>query len=237
MSLYLLFQKIWRHIPSNFKNSIRENKIPNGLKKYFHSLIKKTDKHNSIYNDSYFEGVEKYAQESAEVIAKSIIVEFNPQNVIDIGCGTGLLLNEFNKYKIETLGIDYSERALNLCKQKKISVLKLDLEKMPITVDKKYDIVTCMEVAEHLPERIANKLVNELVKLGNIIVFTAAPPGQGDIEHHNHVNEQPKKYWIVLFNQVGFNFDVAVSQKISLKWKNDGVSQFYYNNLMIFKKN
>ena len=41
-------------------------------------------------------------------------------------------------------------------------------------LNKKYDLVQCLEVAEHLAEKDSDTLVNNIVKHGDIVLFSAA---------------------------------------------------------------
>lgn len=58
-----------------------------------------------------------------------------------------------------------------------------------------FDLVMCLEVAEHIPKNQAhNALLSTLARsTGNILVFSAAQPGQPGT---GHVNLQPLSYWI-----------------------------------------
>ena len=56
-------------------------------------------------------------------------------------------------------------------------------------------------MAEHLPEAAAAGFVETLTRHGELVLFSAAPPGQGG-EHH--VNEQPYAYWRALFARRGY---------------------------------
>jgi hypothetical protein len=90
-----------------------------------------------------------------------------------------------------------------------------------------------MEVAEHLPARVAERYVGLLAGLAPVIVFTAAPPGQGGADH---VNEQPPSYWIEKFSRRGFAHDEARSRAWRARWKASGkVQGWYYRNLMLFR--
>ena len=83
-----------------------------------------------------------------------------------------------------------------------VTVLKFDLERDNLKDTRTFDVAISMEVAEHLPEKIADRYVDLLTGLSNIIVFTAAYPGQGG---DDHVNEQPALYWISKFQARAFN--------------------------------
>jgi len=207
------------------------------LKVKTHSLIKGFDKHNSIYNDSYFKGIETYAVQSSKIIANSILELFSPKSIVDLGCGTGDLLNEFQKLQVKSFGIDYSESALYLCKQKGLSVLKIDLENETVPNHIKSDVALCTEVAEHLPESCSDNLIKNLCGISKIIIFTAAPPGQGDVEHHDHVNEQLPIYWVNKFKDFGYSLDLDKTRILQKTWEINNVSSFYYQNLMVFLMN
>ena len=61
--------------------------------------------------------------------------------------------------------------------------------------------VQCLEVAEHLPLPSAAILVDSLVKHGDIVLFSAAPKGQGG---DHHVNEQDYEFWRQQFARHGY---------------------------------
>jgi hypothetical protein len=56
-------------------------------------------------------------------------------------------------------------------------------------------------VAEHLPARTARTLVRGLTALSDVVVFTAATPGQGGA---HHINLRPSSFWSSLFDDEGF---------------------------------
>ena len=91
-----------------------------------------------------------------------------------------------------------------------------------------------MEVAEHLPAMVADRYVDLLTHLSQVIVFTAAPPGQGG---DDHVNEQPPSYWISKFQQRGFGYAEELSRRWRESWEAVGdVEGLYHRNLMIFRQ-
>ena len=64
----------------------------------------------------------------------------------------------------------------------------------------RFDVAICIEVAEHLPKRVAPALVEGLAAMSDRVLFTAAQPGQGGT---HHVNEQPREFWLDLFARHG----------------------------------
>jgi 2-polyprenyl-3-methyl-5-hydroxy-6-metoxy-1,4-benzoquinol methylase len=215
---------------------VRESDFFNSIKQSVRKNIRSVDPHNSIYNDSYYEGVERYALESEKGISDSIMDVFAPSSIIDVGCGTGNVIKALGVKGIKTLGLDFSESSIVICKSKGLNVRQFDLEAgLPIPKDRS-DVALCTEVAEHVPDSCSNYLVNLLTTFSPNIVFTAATPGQGDIEHHDHVNEQQPEYWINKFRDYGFLIQDDLTNRMKFLWEEASVSHFYVKNLMVFSK-
>ena len=188
-----------------------------------------------FYNSDYYATtIEGPAADSARRIAISILDAFAPTGVIDVGCGTGALLEALRDRGCEVFGLEYSEAALKYCRSRKLHVEKFDLETDVFRGNRAFDVVVSMEVAEHLPKTCANRYVDLLVHLSPVIIFTAAPPGQGGFAH---LNEQPQSYWIAKFQEHGFAHAEELSSRWRDSWKAAGdVKEWYHQNLMIFLK-
>jgi len=191
--------------------------------------------HDWIYDSDYYDrDVEGPAARSAGSIANSILNDFNATCVIDVGCGTGALLEALHDKGCEVFGLEYAEAALGYCRARRLNVAKFDLERNVFNDNRTFDVAVSMEVAEHLPETVADRYVDLLTRLSRVVVFTAAPPGQGGTDH---VNEQPPSYWISKFQRRGFEHAEALSLRWRESWMAAGdVQSWYYNNLMIFRR-
>lgn len=191
--------------------------------------------HDAVYDDDYYRlEVHDAASRSSTVIARSIAADIAPrvQKVIDVGCGTGVLLEELRTRGCEVCGIEYSDAALAQCRARGLRVVKCNLETDELLIADKFDLAVSMEVAEHLPERAAGHFIELLCGLADTIVFTAASPGQGGTDH---VNEQPASYWIDMFARCGFGHETNVAASWREQWRLSGsVQRCYYENLMVF---
>ncbi|HJT18831.1 MAG TPA: class I SAM-dependent methyltransferase [Nitrospira sp.] len=191
--------------------------------------------HDMLYDlDYYGSAVEGPAVRSAAAMADSIYAEFNPTLVIDVGCGTGALLEALHRKGCKAYGLDYSEAALMFCRARGLDVLKFDLERGVFHDDRIFDVAISLEVAEHLPPSAANRYVELLSRLSPIVVFSAAPPGHGGMDH---VNEQLPSYWISKFRRHGFEYREALTRRWSDEWRQAGtVEPCYHEHLMVFRR-
>ncbi len=170
--------------------------------------------------------------QSPSLIVPVLVDLINPKSVVDVGCGIGTFLNVFKKQGIkDVLGLDGAWVNQDLL-QKYISkeTLKIvDLEKS-INEERKFDLAISLEVAEHISEQSANIFVENLTKLSDVIVFSAAFPGQGG---QNHINEQWPAYWGEKFNNYGFQlYDVLRP----LFWHERKIDIWYRQNMFLILK-
>ena len=163
---------------------------------------------------------EKYHNIKAPKLIVDLFLEFyQPKSVVDVGCGIGTFLHCFKEKGInEVLGIDGDWVDPNLISKylKESEFLVKDLEK-PFMLNKKFDLVISLEVAEHLRPEYADQFIETLINLGDIILFSAAIPGQGGT---NHLNEQWPSYWQKKFNKHGFIFHDIFRPLI---WENEDI--------------
>ena len=200
--------------------------------------LERLGKHNEVYDKDYYAAF-LYPEmvKSHEGIAESIVKIFSPKSVVDVGCGRGQLLSALKKRGVICHGLEYSSAALNICRQNGLDVTKFDLERDVLTKDFRADVVISTEVGEHLPERCADRFVGILCAIADNVVMTAAEPARTweDIAAaHDHVNEQPKEYWIAKFVDKGFKYDEYTSIQLRTEWKERQVLRFFVERLMVF---
>ena len=98
-------------------------------------------------------------------------VMLNDKTLIDVGCGGGLLCENLASITKEVKGIDMSKDAIEIAKtHQTLKNLKIDYE--AISLDsllekskKKYDVLTCMELVEHVPN--PEKLIEDCINVTN----------------------------------------------------------------------
>ncbi len=148
-------------------------------------------------------------------------------SVADVGCGLGEWLAVFKEKGVsEILGINGDWTNIDELYFDKKDLKIWDLTQ-PLKIAKKYDLVLCLEVAEHLPESAADTIVETLSQLGNNIIFSAAIPHQGG---QNHLNEQWPEYWADKFKKHGFYFHDCIRPII---WDNASIFPWYRQNMFL----
>jgi hypothetical protein len=175
---------------------------------------------------------ESHSPSSAREIVPKLINLLNPHSVIDVGCGLGQWLSVFSNCGVDNIhgfdGSHVSAEDLFIPKNRFTSVNLFDVE--TIFIKSKFDLVLCLEVAEHLPESCADSFVEFLIKCGDTIVFSAAIPGQTG---ENHYNEQWPTYWEQKFKKHGYIFFDLIRKDI---WNNENVNWWYRQNMFIVSK-
>lgn len=142
---------------------------------------------SSLWNVSY----------QAEGLGEWIWTTLRPSRVIDIGCGPGWYLLPFKRHGCEILGVDACEVGGRLIPG---SFERIDL-RFPYAPPKRFDLALCIEVAEHLEAEWADVLLDTLVGCADLILFSAAVPGQPG---QYHVNLQVPEYWLSRFAERGY---------------------------------
>jgi 2-polyprenyl-6-hydroxyphenyl methylase/3-demethylubiquinone-9 3-methyltransferase len=110
------------------------------------------------------------------------------KTVLDIGCGGGILAESMARKGADVTGIDLSEKALKVADLHSLETgvqVRYELisaEAMAAREPSRYDVVTCMEMLEHVPDPTA--IVHAcatLVKPGGHVFFST-------------INRNPKSY-------------------------------------------
>lgn len=150
----------------------------------------------------------------------SLIATLNPQKILDAGCGEGFTLSKFYELKIgnKLEGIDAGEDAIRIGKKlyPYLDIKIGDIYNLPYK-NSSFDLVTCMEVLEHL-ENPAMAL-SEVERVSSKYILLTVP-------------SEPL---FTIFNYTRWGQDIGHINK----WSSGGFTQFIQKNapnLKILKK-
>ena len=131
-----------------------------------------------------------------------------PGSYLDVGCGTGAMVEMARYLGIDALGVDMIAKHPN--KKQNLAT--------PLLLGKKYGLVTSLEVAEHIPEMNAGIFCNNIAHHmtdGGYLIFSAAPPGQ---EGEGHIHLKPGSYWRTMFHNRRVYWDEGLTLKLQMLW-------------------
>jgi SAM-dependent methyltransferase len=169
------------------------------------------------------------SRRSAQEIVPFLVDLIKPQSVIDVGCGVGSWLAVFLELGVrDILGVDVGYLDRSLLKISEVFFKTVDLKK-PLSIDRSFDLVLCLEVAGYLPEKDVEVFLNSLVGLGPVILFSSAIPFQ-DLSGFQ-VNQQWQDYWVKHFQSRNYVAIDCLREKV---WDNANVAYWFSQNMLLF---
>ena len=183
----------------------------------------------SPYSTRYYEGLKEDSAASARAVVPRLLKLVPAQSVIDVGCGSGTWAKAYLDAGCDVLGVDG-----HVVRPEQLLFPEERFERhnlnQPLRLSRRFDLVNCLEVAEHLDPVRGPAFAAELCQLGDVVVFSAAVPGQGGT---HHVNEQWPSYWIPHFQKAGFEVLDCIRWQL---WQDEQVAWWYVQNLFAFVK-
>lgn len=171
---------------------------------------------------------EPNARHSAEKVLEVLSAFVSLRSVLDVGCGLGVWLETALARGIaEIEGIEGPWLDLTRLRVDPARVQILDLEK-GFDLGRRFDLVICLEVAEHLYESAADGFIDSLTRHAPLVLFSAAIPFQMG---HHHVNERFLPYWVPFFARRGYELLDLVRPKI---WDDPEVLVYIRQNVVLF---
>jgi SAM-dependent methyltransferase len=184
----------------------------------------------SVYGSDFYSQQVDGSVRSAGIVLPLLYAAFKPRSVLDVGCGRGGWLAVAKRLGSTRLkGIDghWVNPADLLDGSIEFEATDLAAE---VTVNERFDLSMSVEVAEHVPETMADSFVATLCRASDVVLFSAAIRFQGGT---HHVNEQWQTYWIDRFGARGYDFFDVLRPAI---WENEAVEWWYRQNLFVFVK-
>jgi SAM-dependent methyltransferase len=180
------------------------------------------------YSRGFFDFIESGARRSATRLLPFVHERFTPQSVLDVGCGRGLWLQVWQQLGTgDILGLDGAYLDVDRLAIPTGAFRCFDISRS-FNLGRRWDLVQCLEVAEHIPPDRSETLIDNLTKHSDLILFSAAEPGQGG---HYHVNERPLEFWRELFKRRGYQAYDLVRPSIH---RDPDIEPWYRYNTLLY---
>jgi SAM-dependent methyltransferase len=130
--------------------------------------------------------------------------------ILDVGCGTGANLLMLSKYG-DAEGVDVSEDALSFCHERGLEQVKLGAAEALPYDDGTFDLVTALDVVEHLDDDLAGlrEMRRVLRPGGRVLLFVPTFMFlwglQDDVSHHRRRYRMPELRRVL--EQAGFEVE------------------------------
>lgn len=165
-----------------------------------------------------------------EHVANSLIRHISFNTAYDVGCANGFILSHFLSTGKSVRGIELSAAVTGVLPEEIRGVVDIgDFSE----AEGKWDLVCCIEVAEHVAPSKSVPLVQKLTELAHdFIYFTAAPPGQSGV---GHINCRPHKDWIKWFEHADWTLDPMRTRAVREDLSSLTKAYWLRNNSLVFK--
>ena len=166
---------------------------------------------SELYDENYYRYYCGGQYERSEVwhnffgsIAAEVIRSLKSRSVLDAGCAWGFLVEAFWDRGVEARGVDISRYAISQVRRDMQPFCKVASLTEPI--EGRFDLITCIEVLEHMSAEHAAIAIGNLTKITDTILFSSSPT---ELTEKTHINVQPTMSWLKLFAEFGFSPDLT----------------------------
>jgi SAM-dependent methyltransferase len=152
------------------------------------------------YSRAFYRSIAAKSLQAAQRIAP-LLAPLGIASVVDFGCGSGTWLRAFRAHGAQVVhGLDQFD-----AQSVELLIRPEEYQRADLTgelrLPREYDLAISLEVGEHLPRQASRTLVGNLTRASPRVLFSAATPGQGGV---NHVNERPLADWVAMFADCGY---------------------------------
>lgn len=131
-------------------------------------------------------------------MADAIVRDLRPTTVLDAGCAKGFLVEALRERGVEAWGVDVSEHAISEVHE---SVREYcGVASLTEPLPRRYDLVVCVEVLEHIPAAESNAAVANICAATDRLLLSSTPDEYGEA---THLNVQPPEVWSAAIAQNG----------------------------------
>ncbi len=187
-----------------------------------------------IYNRAIMYGFLQNGRKAAPCVIDAICQRYPfIQSAVDLGCGPGAYVEAFRRHGVACTGYEYSQIARQLGRDK-LGVIIQPFDLNTHIVMAQADVAISLEVAEHIPPILGDRLVALAAQAATLVIFSAARPGQPG---QGHINCQPEEYWRERFLRNGMAFCDVETQALRTQLKATLPPEIWWlrENIQVFR--
>jgi hypothetical protein len=163
-----------------------------------------------LYDESYYRTYEGGSYDRGGhwtrffgYIADEVVARWAPATTLDAGCALGIFVEELRGRGVEAWGVDVSEYAIGAVPEeiRPYCFVGSLAEELPDGMPRRYDLVSCIEVLEHLDRDEGNRAVGRLCAVTDRVLFSSTPDGYRE---PTHFTCRPPEEWSAVFARHGF---------------------------------
>jgi hypothetical protein len=163
-----------------------------------------------LYDESYYRTYEGGSYDRGGhwtrffgYIADEVLARWTPATTLDAGCALGVFVEELRRRGVDAWGVDVSEYAIGAVPDeiRPYCFVGSLVEELPEGMPRRYDLVSCIEVVEHLDRADGDRVIARLCALTDRVLFSSTPDG---FREPTHFACRPPEEWSAVFARNGF---------------------------------
>ncbi len=146
-------------------------------------------------------------------VAARIVRDIGPATALDAGCALGFLVEALRTRGVDATGVDLSEYAIEHAHESVRRHCRVGT--LTEALPRRYDLIVCIEVLEHLSPVEADKAIENFCKHSDDVLISSTPFEYKEV---THLNVRPPDYWAQRFAQHGFFRDMDFDASFITPW-------------------
>jgi cytidyltransferase-like protein len=154
--------------------------VENSLERYEDFVLNQAEPGSESFSESYFTDTWRDSGNSYQIETRRKIEArnpelirdvFQPQKVLDMGCGPGALMYFLHELGVESDGVDFSPVSKDIAPKEVADRIRIGTVTDIDLPDQSYDLVICREVFEHMPVLHVQKAVENICRIASKYVY------------------------------------------------------------------